>query len=334
VQSSLAATPKREITHTSGTELMRQKRVSSRRKHIDMRLVYSAAFGLFMLSVLALGVALLTLLSPSGVAGLNWPPARPTLVSVGGALADLLATPTRTPGPPPLPPTWTPSPALTPPTVTPSRTPTITNTPSPSPTPIPTITPTPLPTMRPGWHEYTSPKGGFTFQLPATWVSLGLSGRDVGATLAQIRAQDALLADGIAHGLGNAVLDNVYFIAFDSATQLDTFATSINVWEATQAEGQNADEVALHRWGEYHSSEFYTLEAAEKITVDWIEADHLYFTSTFTDLDVEIVVYQQEVIVGNRRGEVLIFTFSTSQERLETYAPLFERVIETIRLPR
>jgi hypothetical protein len=40
------------------------------------------------------------------------------------------------------------------------------------------------------------------------------------------------------------------------------------------------------------------------------------------------------VIIGNRRGEVLIFTFSTSQERLETYAPLFERVIETIRLPR
>jgi hypothetical protein len=313
---------------------MRQKRISSRRKHINVRTIYLAAFGLFALSVLALGVALLALLGPSGAAGPNWLPARPTLVSVGGALADLLATPTHTPGPPPLPPTWTPSPVFTPPTVTPSRTPTTTHTPLPSSTPIPTITPTPLPTIRPGWREYTSPNGGFTLQLPVTWVSLGLSGRDVGATLAQIRAQDALLADGIAHGLGNAVLDKVRFIAFDSATQLDTFATSINVWEATQAEGQNADEVALHRWGEYRSSQFYTLEVAEKITVDWIEADRLHFTSTFTDLDVEITVYQQEVIVENRRGEVLIFTFSTSQERLETYAPLFERIIETIRLPR
>ncbi len=236
-----------------------------------------------------------------------------------------------------LPPSWTPSSTpLPPPTLTPSNTPTRTPTPTRTTTPVPTLTFTPPATVADGWYEIAVQEARLAFQLTSTWSALTLLGRDPGAALAEVGQRDPALAQSLRDGLGQAVLENLILVAFDTATATDFYIVNLTMAYASPASGSTIDAVRDLHLQIYESSDFYEVLATDSTRVDFQPAYRIRYTSPFESEAGATTVYHLEVISEQRRSQepLLLITLSTSQERRNIYEALLDRIVSTIRFTR
>jgi hypothetical protein len=293
--------------------------------------LYDLVAGVFLgLTVLSVVYTILLASNPSS--RLNPFPGQANLTPVA------LLGPTDTPTPDPrltLPPTWTPSNSPSPPdTSTPTRTPTITPTLTPTTTRAPTMTFTPVATLPPGWAEVVVSDARFAIGLTSTWVAFTMSDRDPASTLAQIGQEDPTLGASLEVGLGDVILDNVSLIAFDAATATDAFVVNLNVSTASGSDGDDIDAILENRTRLYEESAFYELLATDNTHVDFHPARRIRYTSQFQGAEESMTVYHLEVIVDAPRDAILLFVFSTSEERRNVYEALVDRIVTTIRFTR
>lgn len=254
-------------------------------------------------------------------------------------VARLILPPTPTPIPP-LPPTWTATRTPPPgPSPTASRTPTPTPTPAPSATPIPTLTFTPPATPPAGWVEIEFRAARFALQLPNTWLSTPLLGRDPAVALAELTQLDPRRGESLQDGLGLAVLDDLIMVGIDTATSTDPYVNNMHAATANPAHGATIDDIlAVHlaAFGD-EDSDYYEVIATDSTTVDGQPAHRIRYTTRFETAEGDrITVYHLEVIAEGRRERdpILIFTFSTSQGRRNIYESLYDRIVTTIRYLR
>ncbi len=232
-----------------------------------------------------------------------------------------------------LPATWTPTRGPLLPTAMPSRTPTPIPSPTPSLTLAPTLTFTPPATVPPGWFEFEVAEARFAISMNGTWLPVPLLDRDAGTALAEITRGDSLRAAALRDGLGQALLDDLIMVAFDTATSGDPYVVNMSIAYASLAEGDTIDEIRDRHLQVYEESDFYGMLAADDTQIDSRPAHRIRYTTRFETGEEVITIYHLEVITRRRRhdGPILVFTFSTSEKRRNIYEGLFDRIVNTIR---
>ncbi len=200
----------------------------------------------------------------------------------------------------------------------------------------PTLTFTPLATLEPGWFEIEVPEARFALRLTNNWLPILLTDRDPGDALAEISRQDPIRAASIRDGLGQAVLDDLVLIAFDTASTTEPYVINLTVAYASPAEGESIDEVRDRHIALYEASDFYEFLAGDSVMVDGRLAHRLRYTTEFAGETERITVYHLEVIAkGHRRyAPILLFTLSAGKGQRNIYESLFDRIVATIRYTR
>ena len=282
--------------------------------------------GLVIVAVIATAFILMLIINPDFVAQFvpaPTPTAPPTSTAFPGAERTNIAT---------LPPTWTPS--RTPPplaTSTPQNTTTPTVTPSITSTRVPTMTFTPINTPEVGWYEFGVFEAGFAVQFTNTWNGIPMVDRDANATLLDFQATQPNLGASILDGLGQARLEDLLLIAFDTVTVEDPHVTHMLV---AYTEGDDIDGIHARNFGFYESNAFYDVIDTNSLTVDGEAARSIRYTTTYTGLAGEsVTIYHLEVVTEQRRTtqDKLVITLSTSDELRDLYENRFDRFIGTLR---
>lgn len=290
------------------------------------------------LGLIAIALVLGGILAALALVAVTQPDAILRLVSLRPAPTLYVLNPSNTPDPRgTLPGTWTPTRRPPPlPTATASCTPTPTATPPPSVTPVPTLTLTPPATPPPGWFEVEVKAALFAIQVTSTWLPVPLTDRDASTALAEIAQRDPVQASSLRDGLGQAVLDYLILVAFDTATVNDLYVNNLSVAYANPAEGDSVDAIRDRHLEIYEENEFYEVLASDSTRIDGRPAQRIRYTTQYAVEDGTITVYHLEVITEGRRSEdpILIFTFSTSEGRRNIYEALFDRMASTIRFTR
>lgn len=235
------------------------------------------------------------------------------------------------------PPTWTPSQMPSPlPTATANATPTKTARPPITTTPVPTLTRTPQPTVAPGWYRVEVEEGGFSLNLPNTWSTVFLTNKDADSLLRSFTDQDVLLGASMQHGVKRIDLNRLIMLAFDTATNEDDdlYVINLNVAAADETEGETVEAVWDNHLQQYDADPEIDLNADDRTKIDFQDAHRIRYATTFETDKGSTTVYHLEVITETRRGPILIFTLSTSEERRNVYEALLDRIVSTIQFRR
>lgn len=290
------------------------------------QLVIGLIAGLVLVSVLIAVGARLALNNP-GLAErfLGIKPTPTLIVFDATSIPDRRAT---------FPPTWTPSQMPSPlPTATANATPTETATPTITTTPVPSPTGTPQPTIPPGWYRVEVEEASFTVNLPTTWSTVFLTNKDPDSLLGSFADQNILLGASMQHGVKYIDRDRLIMIAFDTATNEDDDLYVVNL-NVAAAEGGTIEAIRDNHLQRYDDDPEIDLNADDRTKVDFQNAHRIRYATTFESDKGSTTVYHLEVITETRRGPILIFTLSTSEERRNVYEALLDRIVATIQFVR
>ena len=155
--------------------------------------------------------------------------------------------------------------------------------------------------------------------------------RDANATLLDFQVNQPALGASILDGLGQARLEDLLLIAFDTVTVEDPHVTHMLV---AYAEGDEVDSIHARNFGFYESNAFYDVIDTNSLMVDGEIARSIRYTTNYIGLGGEpVTVYHLEVVTEQRRStqDKLVITLSTSDEFRDLYENRFDRMIGTVR---
>lgn len=204
----------------------------------------------------------------------------------------------------------------------------------PTPTPVPP-TAAPIPTLEPDWTLYEKPEYGFAIALPPRWEQIDMDAQTLEASLEMLGDENPEMATLLSGQASSLVISGIKFFGFDVSVEAVStgFATNVNVLSQPLGMEMSLDVFTQVTVAQLENMELVKGRVSQRrVNLSTGEAVELKYRMEMQvpyGGTVTIAVTQYAFIRGE---DAYVITLGTTEDQVETYAPLFEKIAQSFRL--